>query len=96
MNHVIKEYYEKSGVKSFIIEDKLCKFEEHKDIANEFEFWILNHEFQNELHIEGYTASDIAIMSPYLNGEGAFLLLIELRENPVGAKNRIKSGFKIR
>jgi hypothetical protein len=35
-------------------------------------------------------------MSHYLNGEGAFMFLIELRDNPEKAKQKIHNGFKIK
>lgn len=50
----------------------------------------------NCVTIEEYTAKDIAALSKLLDGEGAFMLLIELRENPEKAKKRIKEGFKIK
>ena len=46
--------------------------------------------------IEGYTAKSIAALSPYMDGEGAFMLLIELRENLDKAKQRIAAGFKLK
>jgi len=42
----------------------------------------------------GYTAEKLSALSPYLNGEGAFALLIEFRENPEKALARIRKGFK--
>ena len=44
--------------------------------------------------VEGYSASQLAAITEYLDGESAFLLLIELRENPQKAKKRISDGFK--
>ncbi len=95
MNSVIKEYYEKMGVQIFLIEKKLNIFEKNKDVASEFEYWIVNHEYKDGVEIEGYTASGLAQLSPYLNGEGAFIMLVELRDNPDRAKKRIDRGFKI-
>lgn len=45
---------------------------------------------------EGYTAKKLAGMSKYLNGEGAFMMLIELRENPEKALAQIQDGFKLK
>ena len=44
--------------------------------------------------MEGYTAKKLSELSEYLNGDGAFVLLIELRENPEKAHRRIMQGFK--
>ena len=48
------------------------------------------------VEIEGYTAEKLAEMSKYLNGDGAFMMLIELRENPKKAHERIAEGFKMK
>ena len=96
MSKVIKEYYEKAGVQPLLIEKKLKKFVNNSDILGEFEYWILNRKYIDEVRVNGYSASDLAQQSVLLEGEGAFMLLIELRENPDKAKKRIKSGFKIK
>ena len=44
--------------------------------------------------VEGYTAKRLAEESQYLNGEGAFMMLIELRENPKKALEQIAKGLK--
>ena len=80
----------------FFIEDKLYKLKKHSDIAAEFEYWIQNKQYRNDVSVEGYTVTDVASMSHYLNGEGAFMFLIELRENPEKAKQKMRNGFKIR
>ena len=43
----------------------------------------------------GYSTKDLAKLSPFLDGEGAFMLLIKLRENPDNAMKKIKKGFKL-
>ncbi len=96
MSKVIKEYYEKAGVQPLLIEEKLKKLTDNNDILREFEYWILNRIYIDEVRVDGYSASDLAKQSVLLEGEGSFMLLIELRENPNKAKKRIKSGFKIK
>lgn len=96
MSKVIKEYYEKAGVQPLLIEEKLKKLTDNNDILREFEYWILNRIYIDEVRVDGYSASDLAMQSVLLEGEGSFMLLIELRENPNKAKKRIKSGFKIK
>ena len=96
MNSIIRDYYENVGVKPFLIDEKMDKLKKYSDIEAEFEYWIQNKQYKNDVSVEGYTASDIANMSHYLNGEGAFMLLIELRENPEKAKQKIRNGFKIK
>lgn len=96
MNSIIRDYYENVGVKPFLIDEKMDKLKKYSDIEAEFEYWIQNKQYKNDVSVEGYTASDIANISHYLNGEGAFMLLIELRENPEKAKQKIRNGFKIK
>lgn len=96
MSKVIREYYEKAGVQPFLLEEKIQKLNNNSDILEEFEFWIQNRKYADMIKVEGYSASEVASLSPYLEGEGAFMLLIELRENPENAKKRIRNGFKIK
>ena len=96
MSKVIKEYYEKAGVQPLLLEEKLKKLTNNSDILCEFEYWIMNRKYIDEVRVEGYSASDLAKLSTLLEGEGAFMLLVELRENPDKAKKRIKNGFKIK
>ena len=74
----------------------LENFEKHPDIAGEFEYWIANNQYCEGVCVEGYTAKAIAELSPFMDGEGAFMLLIELSENPDKAKQRIAAGFKLK
>lgn len=60
MSKIIKEYYEKVGVIPILIESKLELFARNKDIEEEFEFWITNNKFLDNINIEGYTASNLA------------------------------------
>ncbi len=96
MNDTIRQFYEKNDLPKPIIEQKVTAFSRHSDIAEEFEQWITNRTFkeQDAVAIEGYTAKKLAELSEYLNGEGAFILLIELREQPEKAHKRITNGFK--
>lgn len=96
MSKVIREYYEKTHTLQSLVEQKIIKFEKHPDIMQEFEQWILNKQYKTEgaVSILGYTAKKLSEISPYLKGEGAFILLMELRDDPEKAKRRISSGFK--
>ena len=69
-----------------------------KDVAAEFEYWIKEHAYKTEeaVTVEGYTARTLSAISEYLDGEGAFMLLIELREDPKKAHDRINGGFRIK
>ena len=95
MSKIVKEYYEKAHVKPFLIEQKMKTLEKHYDICKEFEEWITTKKFVDQVVVDGYTASTIAKMSPNVAGEGAFMMLIELRENPARAKKLIVDGFAI-
>lgn len=81
-----------------LLKRKMYVFEKHKDIAVEFEQWIESGCYSKEgaISIEGYTAEKLAKLSPYIDGEQAFVLLAELRDNPDKAKERIARGFKIK
>lgn len=98
MTDSIKDYYLSNGMPSFLMAEKLKKFDQNKDIAAEFEYWIKNGKYceDNPVTIEGYTAERLSQLSQYLNGEGAFLLLIDLREKPEDALAMIEKGFKIK
>ena len=96
MNKVIEEYYKDAGILPLLLKKKMAAFAKHPDIAAEFEYWISYQKYLDGVSVEGYTAKNIAALSPYMNGEGAFQLLIELRENPDKAKKRINVGFKLK
>lgn len=95
---VIRNFYLKCGIPNVLAEQKLRKLERNQDIADELAFWITNREFkeQDAVEVRGYTAKQLAEMSEYLNGEGAFMMLIALRETPKSALADLKDGLKIK
>lgn len=96
MSGVIREYYVKAHTMPVVLEQKVKKFEQHPDIKSEFEDWISTKQYKDKgaVIVDGYTAKSLSDLSPYLKGEGAYMLLMELRDDPERAKKRIKSGFK--
>lgn len=96
MNKIIEQYYKDAHVMPLLLKKKMAALEKHSDIAGEFEYWIVNKQYYEGVCVEGYTAKAIAELSPFMDGEGAFMLLIELSENPDRAKRRIASGFKLK
>ena len=98
MSEIIKNYYSKADIMPLLLKRKLAKFEKHPDIAKEFEYWIENNSYLKKdcVCINGYTAEKLAEMSNLLNGEGAFMLMIELRETPEKAMSKIADGFKLK
>ena len=96
MSAVIKKFYEENKIPGILIKKKLDSFDKNPDIAAEFEYWIEHTTYigENALSVEGYTAKKLSEESEYLNGEGAFTMLIELRENPKKALAQIAKGFK--
>lgn len=96
MNKFIEQYYKDAHVMPLLLKKKMAAFEKHPDIAGEFEYWIKNKQYCEGICVEGYTAKAIAELSSFMDGEGAFLLLIELRETPDKAKQRIAAGFKLK
>ena len=96
MDDMIRNFYKKNNLPEPIIEQKVAAFSRHSDISAEFEQWITDRTFktQGAVTVEGYTAKKLSELSVYLNGDGAYVLLIELRENPDKAFKRIEQGFK--
>lgn len=95
----IKEYYEKNNIPAALLSRKLNRFDQNKDIGLEFCQWIKTGKFVPAeicVEIEGYSAEKLAALSPYLNGDGAFEMLIELRENKEKAIKQIAEGLKIK
>lgn len=97
MNEIIK-YYQQVPINPILLKQKLSKFEKHSDIAEEFEYWIQHGKYKLEdcVEIEGYTAKKLGGLSELVDGEAAFLIMIELRENPNKAIDRIEAGFYIK
>jgi hypothetical protein len=93
----IENYYKELGLNPFLLKKKLSKLEKHPDIAAEFASWIDSREFKKEncVEVNGYTAASLAQKCEILKGEAAFMLLIELRDDPVKAAVRISEGFHI-
>ena len=97
MSTVIENYYGQTNIPPLLLKQKLNKFSRHKDIQKEFEYWIIHQEYiRGGISVEGYTAKSLAALSEYVDGEAAFMLLIELRDAPHKALRRIKSGFKLK
>jgi len=98
MSNIIKEYYAKAKVMPVIMKQKLNKLQQHTDVSQEFEYWIQNgiYTIENCVSVNGYTAQKLSELSEFVDGEAAFMLLIELRENPERAKRRISEGFRLK
>lgn len=97
MKQAIVEYYSQAPLVPYLLQQKMDKLQRNSDICDEFEYWILNKEYKADgLVINGYSAKSLAGMSRFLDGEGAFMLLIELRENPEKALKQIKQGFTLK
>lgn len=97
MNKRIESFYRENNIPEFLLNQKLRKFSRHMDIAEEFDYWIENKRYKETgCVVEGYSAARLAEISEYLDGEGAFVMLIELREAPKKALDRISKGFKMK
>lgn len=97
MSHIIEEYYKQVNTIPLILKQKIDKLQRNKDICKEFEYWITHQKYKNNgVVVNGYSAKDLAQLSRFLDGEGAFMLLIELREEPEKAMKRIQQGFKLK
>lgn len=95
---IIREYLMKANVPEVILNKKMTSYGKHLDIAKEFENWILTKKYadKNCVKVENYSAKDLAKLSEFLDGEGAFSMLIQLREKPNQALRKIKEGFLLR
>jgi hypothetical protein len=98
MSKVVEEYYKQANMMPLILKQKLSKLQKNTDILQEFEYWIQHKDYKKDdcVSIDGYTAEKLAALSEYVDGEGAFMLLIELRENHDKALRRISNGFKMK
>lgn len=96
MRKRIADFYESSNLPKTLKISNIKRFEKYDDIAIEFEEWLCSKTFKSvdAVTVEGYTARKLSELFPYLNGDGAFILLIELREAPQKALKQIANGFK--
>ena len=92
---IIRAYYKKTNLMDLLIEKKIDIFKKHPDIAKEFEYWIINNSYitENAVNVQNYTAEKLSKLSEFLDGESAFMYLINLREEPEKTLERIKEGF---
>lgn len=97
MSKIIESYYRKTKLDESLIQKKIGMFSRNADIQKEFEYWITNKKYMdNGVVIEGYSATKIAKLSRFVDGEGAFILLVKLRETPEAALKQISAGFKMK
>ena len=95
MSKLIESFYTENNIPTVLLKQKLDKFNRHSDIAKEFEYWIEHKRYlKGGCVVKGYSAEKLAELSEYLNGEGSFIMLIELREEPDKAIARTREGFK--
>ena len=97
MSLIIEEYYKKNKIMPALLTMKIESLAKHEDIQREFEDWIQSGEYsETGIEVKGYTAKSLAEKSKYLKGEGAFMMLIKLREKPDEALKTIDEGLKIK
>lgn len=96
--NIIREYYEKTKMPAMMIDRNVALFDKYPDIKKEFEHWIQTKEYivDNAVSVEKYTAKALSELSEFLDGEGAFSMLVQLRETPGKALKKIARGFKIK
>lgn len=98
LSSVVKEYYKKAGIVPALLNSKISKLERHPDVLAEFVEWIKTGSYKETDYVEvaGYTAKSVAAVSSFLDGEAAFMMLIDLREKPVQAKKKLSNVLVIR
>lgn len=92
-----KKYIEEN-TNQYHIEDKKKDLDEAKGKMFSDLNWITEKQYKekNCVVVEGYSAKRLSELSKFLDGEGAFMFLIELRENPKNALEKIANGFKMK
>lgn len=98
LSSVVKEYYKKAGIVPALLNSKISKLERHPDVLAEFVEWIKTGSYKETdcVEVDGYTAKRISKVSAFLDGDGAFMMLIDLREKPVLAKKKLANVLAIR
>ena len=98
LSSVVKEYYEKAGIMPALLNSKIGKLERHPDVLAEFVEWIKTGCYKETdcVEVDGYTAKRISAVSAFLDGEGAFMMLVDLREKPALAKKKLANALVIR
>ena len=78
-----------------VVDMTVSSLQRHHDILCELKLWIESRKYETSkpVTVEGYTASDIAELAPFLDGVGVFSFLVSLRERPDEAKKYIAEGF---
>ena len=96
MSKKTEDFYRTNKLPEALIRSKLARYEQNPDIAKEFEYWIDTKKYKTVdcITIEGFTAQGLSKLSAFLNGDGAFDFLIELRQNPDKAKALLHNGLK--
>lgn len=95
MEKIIRYFMEEKAVTEVvakILARSLCKYE---DIKEEFIYWIDNRTFDipNGLSINGYSASKIYEIAPFMDAAGVYNFMVTLRDAPEKAEKYIKNGF---
>ena len=95
---IISSYLNQYDSPDYIKSSKIDKYKNNEDIAKEFRYWIDNKKYmtKNCVNVDGYTAKKISNHSELLDGEGAFSMLIELREDPKKAKKKLSRHVYIK
>ena len=95
MNLIRKYLIEEKKMSAVVAERTILKLEQHPDISSELEKWIADRTYESNrpVSVEGYTATDIVKLAPFMDGVGVFTFLVSLREQPDKAKAQIAAGF---
>ena len=96
MNAFILDYLVKqknlTPVVAKIVGGSLSKY---ADIENEFISCIKNgtYDLPNAIAVDGYTATKIHELAPFMDQSGVYGFLVTLRDDPVKAHQYIEQGF---
>ena len=98
MISVVKEYYEKAGIMPVLLASKISKLERHPDVLEEYATWIKTGTYKETdcVSVAGFTAKQLSELSEFFDGEGAFMMLIDLREKPTMAAKKLSNKLVIR
>ena len=97
MNIIEKYLVENGTTNQAIINKYIDKISKYDDIYTEAIHAIETGSFpEKEIEIEGYTASEIYEIAPFMNFVGVYNFLVDLKDTPEKAKNLIASGFQVK
>lgn len=95
MERIVKYFIEEKAVTEVVAKVLSKPLLKYEDIRDEFIYWLdyRNYDAPNTVLINGYSASDVHRIAPFLDAAGIYNFMVTLREDPLKAKEYIDKGF---